>query len=183
MVAEGPRLRNNLSWFQCLKSNGHELQKSNASVQLRIPGPLQRQMPLHARPDRALSGSNLGTAARSHRSADRSACAREIGFRRVIARRIVERSPRTCCASAPHPAAKTESAERSAFRARDRRACAPRFRRPTAASRRDFPARALWACARSRAEGQLARSPIFRKRATFTRSTLPKPCAIAASIE
>ena len=33
-------------WFQCLKPNGHELQKSNASLHVWLFGALLRQMPM-----------------------------------------------------------------------------------------------------------------------------------------
>jgi hypothetical protein len=36
MLAQGFGLKISFLWFQCLKSNGHELQKSNASLRVNL---------------------------------------------------------------------------------------------------------------------------------------------------
>lgn len=154
MLAQGLGLEISFLWFQCIKPNEPELQKSNASLPLRVPGSLQRAMSLHARPDREVSQPHFGSAPRSHRSADRIDCTRGNGLRRITARRIVERGPRTRCASAPDPVAKTGNAERPAFRARDRRACAGRCGRTATHSRRQLTVRAVRPSASSRSQGR-----------------------------
>src|ERR1039458_7281286 len=64
VLSQGLWLKIGFLWFQCLESDGHELQKSNASLPLRLSRPLQRQMPLHAGSGGALSRQNFRTTHR-----------------------------------------------------------------------------------------------------------------------
>lgn len=48
VLPQGLGLKVSFLWFQCLKSNRPELQKSNATLSLRFSRALQRQMPVHA---------------------------------------------------------------------------------------------------------------------------------------
>ena len=74
MVPNGLGLEISFLWFQGLKSNRRKLQKSNASLQLRLLGALQRPLSLHAGSDRPLSRQALRAVARPHRYPDRRAC-------------------------------------------------------------------------------------------------------------
>ncbi len=66
MLAQGLGLKISFLWFQCLKPNGGGLQKSNASLQLRPPGPLQRKVP-NARLAAGQIGSHVGVDGEARR--------------------------------------------------------------------------------------------------------------------